>query len=844
MNIAGKKISVSFVLFLSLTLSPRAQVGPANPALDPTTDSLLINDDHGSRAPLPEQYIWTWNDAAALQRQSVDWRVHLKENEKVEPHFFRYRFKVQHLPTAATLYIAGPRSAVVYINGKRTGSFVSDLDSPLGFEVYASDVTSALRQGDNVLALEVVRGKGVDGDDLSRIATQEITGEVLATKIVAAPCGYSGKDIVISNPEWKSELQAASGWQALNFDDHAWHTVQTLGSIEGSIDLFQQNADTGMYRWPGYDGISPFLRHYRVAASAVEQASPGTGQFSNLAALLSDSPAPQSGQEFIVNLPSTSTDQSPPTITLDFGREVSGRIAIASDSDMASTITVQEGESVEETVNQPYFGIDSIQVPSRGIAYGPKGAFRYAKLRFPGTLGTLHFRSITLDGVYYPVHYEGSFESSDPILNRIWEIGAYTAHLCMQDDIWDAPKRDRGRWMGDMDVSGRVISSVFADQFLMEDTFKRLIAPIPVRQHVNGIPGYSAFWITGLADYYRHTGSREFLSSLHEQLVQLLQLMDKEFDSRNVYANRSNQWLFVDWSPELNGDTPESRRASDFEYYAAFNDGAWLLNQLGDSTNAEYFTHRAQLIREAAQQYLLDPETSTFGDRWQTNAMAIYSGIAEQTQQGPIWDRVLSTVGHIRYNAFVITPYYNAYVINAMAMMNHRREALDWIRQYWGGMVKEGATSTWEAYDPSWPKRDFHASLQADNTSGYSISLAHGWSAAPTYWMIEQVLGIRPTGPGFTTATIRPDLIDLQWARGSEPTPHGLIRVDLRRKDDVQVTTVDLPSGVDATVLVPIRAPDAQVLVNGQRVRSEPAEDGARSLIHLNQAGHFVIEAE
>jgi hypothetical protein len=110
--------------------------------------------------------------------------------------------------------------------------------------------------------------------------------------------------------------------------------------------------------------------------------------------------------------------------------------------------------------------------------------------------------------------------------------------------------------------------------------------------------------------------------------------------------------------------------------------------------------------------------------------------------------------------------------------------------------------------------------------------------------MIEQVLGIRPTGPGFTTATIRPDLIDLQWARGSEPTPHGLIRVDLRRKDDVQVTTVDLPSGVDATVLVPIRAPDAQVLVNGQRVRSEPAEDGARSLIHLNQAGHFVIEAE
>ncbi len=26
---------------------------------------------------------------------------------------------------------------------------------------------------------------------------------------------------------------------------------------------------------------------------------------------------------------------------------------------------------------------------------------------------------------------------------------------------------------------------------------------------VNGIPGYSAFWVMDLADYYRHTGDRE-----------------------------------------------------------------------------------------------------------------------------------------------------------------------------------------------------------------------------------------------------------------------------------------------------------------------------------------------
>ncbi len=104
-----------------------------------------------------------------------------------------------------------------------------------------------------------------------------------------------------------------------------------------------------------------------------------------------------------------------------------------------------------------------------------------------------------------------------------------------------------------------------------------------------------------------------------------------------------------------------------------------------------------------------------------------------------------------------------------MAEMGHRPEALAWIRQYWGGMLEEGATSFWEAYDPSWYHEDFHSSLQSDNRSGYFVSLAHGWSAGPTAWLMEQVLGIQPTGAGFSTVDIRPDLVDLEWAQAPSP---------------------------------------------------------------------------
>jgi alpha-L-rhamnosidase len=442
------------------------------------------------------------------------------------------------------------------------------------------------------------------------------------------------------------------------------------------------------------------------------------------------------------------------------------------------------------------------------------------------------------------VKYGGSFESSDPMLNRIWETGAYTAHLCMQDGIWDASKRDRARWMGDTDVSGRVIEDVFGDKPLMEDTLNRLMGPAPIDQHVNGIPGYSSFWFTEVADYYRHTGSKEFLESEHERLVQLLNYVDGEFDARGVFANTRKQWLYVDWSPDLNGDTPETRRATTLEFYRAYREAVWLLRQLGDNANADKYQARAAAIEAGTQKYLLDPATETYGLRWQTNAAAVISGAAGPQQYPTIWNHVLSNVGHVKYNALIITPYYNYYVIRAMAEMNHRKDALAWIRQYWGGMINEGATSFWEGYDPSWYKGNFHAALQADDGSGYFVSLAHGWSSGPTAWLMEQVLGIQPTGPGFSTVNIRPDLADLSWAKGAEPTPHGPLNVDIRRTASKVAVTVDVPEGVVAKVAVPVTSASAHVLVNGKAQKAVAAEGGTRMIVTLDSAGHYALDSK
>ena len=812
-----------------LPLTQESSISQLTP-LDPTrnlTQPVLESSRH---VPLPEEYIWTASDRPADDKLIYTFP---KVTEQIEPHYFRERFEVTALPRQATLYIAGPRRVKVWIDGQLADEVESDVTSPLGMHVFITDVSRFLRLGQNIIAIEAVRGRGVTGFANSALVRQQTFGQVMVAKIVPLAAGVDGPAIMRSGKEWRSSTIAGSGWERPEFDDTAWKPVQSIGGIESSVELFQWNADAGLYNWPGYDGISAYLAHLPIPASGILAQYTGRGNFSNVTSLTGG------GGEFIVRLPAKKlTDTEAPSVVLDFGRELTGRVEIVSDSDAPAIVTVQMGESESEAMKVPFLGVNEMTIPPHGTGYGPKSAFRYIKIRYVGGGPELHFKSIRVDHIFYPVTYPGSFESSDPLLNRIWETGAYTAHLCMQDGVWDASKRDRGRWMGDTDVSGRVIEDVFGERPLMEDTLDRLMGPAPVDQHVNGIPGYSSFWFTGVADYYRHTGSKQFLEREHQRMVQLLNFVDREFDERNIYANKSKVWLYVDWSPELNGDTSETRRATTLEFYRAYREAAWMLRELGDTANADKYDQRATELKAGAEKYLLDASTGTFGPRWQTNAAAVIGGAAGPERYAAIWEHVFSQIGKGSTKGLIISPYYNYYVIRAMAETGHRQEALEWIRQYWGGMLREGATSFWEAYDPSWYKEDFHSSLQADNRSGYFVSLAHGWSAGPTAWLMEQVLGIQPTGAGFSTVDIRPDLVDLSWARGAEPTPTGLLKVDARRNAGGLVVSIDLPEGVVARVSVPAVS---AVTVNGKTEQAVHAEEGTRMVVTLSHEGHYDV---
>jgi alpha-L-rhamnosidase len=772
-------------LFLSLTwiaaLFPicMAQAKYVPPTVDPTYGLPIPKSVRFTSPAKDAKWIWT--------SQTRDTQTILARTE----------FQLSSIPPHSILYITTDNFFKAWVNGHLVASSHPVPGNDLVWQtVQHADVTRYLNKGENVIA---VRGQN-DGGAAGIIARLE----------------SHGKPIALSGGNWKVDDTATepNGWKDAGFDASDWQNATVEADINSGVWAGQ------LQGWPNANGGVNYLAYMPILPVKVIDLSEGDGRITD-----ADSVTGKNCRLVVRTPPADS--QNPPQFVIDFGKELAGRIEITLKG--PGTVEIGTGESEGEALNGPWGGLHTLTTTTGGLLYTPWSAFRYAHIVFPGegTQGaTIEVSKLLCNFKYYPVTYKGSFESSDPLLNKIWYTGAYTAHLCMQEDIWDAPKRDRARWMGDLQVSGEVINNVFADKFLMEQTMERLRAS-KRDQLVNGIPGYSCAWVAGLADFYRHIGDKKYLMEQHDALLTTIQSLKDEENSEHLFANKLKQWPFVDWSPGFNGDTPLARQATQFYMIKAAKEAAFLLHAMGDDANAEMATRWAEQLTAAAQAAYVKPD-GAFSDRRQDNSMAIYAGAATPAEETAIWDNVLKP-GSKDWST-VVTPYYNNYVIFAMSMIGHTQSALNFVRKYWGGMIDEGATTFWEGYDPSWPKVHFHKYLQADNGMGYFVSLCHGWSAGATNFLTERILGVRPTSGGFRTCVIEPNLCDLKWVKGTVPAPDGEISVAVNKVSDGMKMSVSLPRNVTAIM----RFPGCTVLVDGKKERTDEAT--------LNGSGKWTVK--
>jgi hypothetical protein len=132
-----------------------------------------------------------------------------------------------------------------------------------------------------------------------------------------------------------------------------------------------------------------------------------------------------------------------------------------------------------------------------------------------------------------------------------------------------------------------------------------------------------------------------------------------------------------------------------------------------------------------------------------------------------------------RLNRLSFSPFNQYFILQAMARMDRYDEALQSLLDIWGGQITYGGTTFFETYAPSWNQCLEKNGAVPNCQSGYT-SLAHAWGAGVTAWLSREILGIKPTAPGFSTLEITPHLgRTLTSVSGSVPTPHGSVEFAL-----------------------------------------------------------------
>lgn len=133
--------------------------------------------------------------------------------------------------------------------------------------------------------------------------------------------------------------------------------------------------------------------------------------------------------------------------------------------------------------------------------------------------------------------------------------------------------------------------------------------------------------------------------------------------------------------------------------------------------------------------------------------------------------------------------------------MNKYSEAMATIDDCWGGQIRNGATTTYEVYHPSWNSALAPNSPPVNIQFGFT-SLTHPWSAGATRWLSEEILGIKPSSPGFQTFIFKPHLsAEVSWVNGKVPTTFGNISASFDLKKGKGY--IEIPVGTTATIAIP-----------------------------------------
>ena len=567
-----------------------------------------------------------------------------------------------------------------------------------------------------------------------------------------------------------------------------------------------------------------------------------------------------------------SNEYGRPYVVYDFGKEVAGQVQVTADVRKGTPrLGLAFSESPQYLTTASDYSQDPVGLatethyldtrPGRTAMTDPviRGGFRYLMVFLDGP-GEVRLSDLRLKFTADPANpdldgYKGAFLSSDDTLNRLWYAGAYTVQMATIDPttgrpypaeegpvrndaivgegdsiISDGAKRDRMIWGGDNAVADTV-SYLSTGQ---SGPSANAVGFLAKGQAASGqIPGlyltekhgynlnwgeYAAWWVHNYWTHYLYTGDRAFFDRWYDAMKKNVAWLESNVGDDGLLTMRGagGTWGY--------GNDAGGTYVSSL-YVKVLGQAAQAAEVKGDTDLAATYRAHAARTAKAVNDHLWDADAGAYkvspsdGRHPQDgNAMAVVAGVATGDRArsvlkffgdalaGPHGDLTVDEPGGT-------VPQYISPFVSAQALLAHSSQgdmagAMSLLRRTWYPMLGKAQPGTfWE-----------NVSRTGAPQLGSYTSLSHGWAAAPTSFLTNQVLGVTPTSGGFGTFTVLPHPPSgLRWAQGRVPTPHGAITAAWKRHGRTFTLRVTAPAGTTATGGVPAR--DAsEVRVDGRVV--------------------------
>ena len=329
---------------------------------------------------------------------------------------------------------------------------------------------------------------------------------------------------------------------------------------------------------------------------------------------------------------------------------------------------------------------------------------------------------------------------SDGELEKIDKVSVNTLKNCMHKIFEDGPKRDRRLWIGDLRLEALADYYTFHQLSIIRrclylfaacDTNESDILPAYLYETPKFVSGewflqdYALLFVVALCDYYLHTGDEKTFLDIYPVAKRQMEAVERTKDVNGIVTIANGCEVFIDWNNKL-----EKTTALNGVYLYALDVLIRTLQKI-NHLDIELYQMRYQKSILAVYTYLYDKERNTFENIYDDRQKSVHSvvwmilgGVIEGEEAWTILKNALQDIAYEK----AVTPYMNHYVIEAMLKLNKKEEAMQYIKEFWGGMIKNGADTFYEIFVPNNPELSPYGDKMIN-------SMCHAWSCTPTYFI-------------------------------------------------------------------------------------------------------------